>query len=79
MTKNIIVTDENGNVIGRTYPKRAQGLVKNGRAEYVSDCMIRLISAHAPIEEIKTDLALNADALQLVSEKGLFEDIRELN
>ncbi|MCR5673583.1 MAG: class I SAM-dependent methyltransferase [Lachnospiraceae bacterium] len=31
------------------------------------------------IEEIKTDLALNADALQLVSEKGLFEDIRELN
>ena len=31
------------------------------------------------IEEIKTDLALNADALQLVSETGLFEDIRELS
>ena len=31
------------------------------------------------MEEIKTDLALNADALQLVSEPGLFENIRELN
>ena len=28
------------------------------------------------MEEIKTDLALNADALQLVSEPGLFEDNR---
>lgn len=31
------------------------------------------------MEEIKTDLALNADALHLVSEPGLFEDIRELS
>ncbi len=31
------------------------------------------------MEEIKTDLALNADALSLVSEPGLFEDIRELS
>ncbi len=31
------------------------------------------------MEEVKTDLALNADALQLVSEPGLFEDIRELS
>jgi tRNA (adenine22-N1)-methyltransferase len=28
------------------------------------------------MEEIKTDLALNADAIRLVSETGLFEDIR---
>ncbi len=28
------------------------------------------------MEEVKTDLALNADALQLVTEPGLFEDIR---
>ena len=31
------------------------------------------------MEEVKTDLALNADALQLVSEPGLFENTRELN
>ena len=31
------------------------------------------------MEEIKTDLALNADALQLVSEPGLFEEIRNLS
>ncbi len=30
------------------------------------------------MEEIKTDLALNGDALMLVSEPGLFENIREL-
>ena len=31
------------------------------------------------MEEVKTDLALNADALQLVSEPGLFESNRELS
>ena len=42
MTKNIKVADTNGNIIGYTYPKRARGLVKNGRAEIVGDCEIRL-------------------------------------
>ena len=31
------------------------------------------------MEEVKYDLALNADAIRLVSEPGLFEDIRELS
>ncbi|WP_124099756.1 hypothetical protein [Ruminococcus sp. Marseille-P6503] len=48
MTKNITVTDRHGNLIGTTYPKRAKGLVKNGRAEYISGCEIRL-NTHAPI------------------------------
>lgn len=48
MEKNTIVLDELGKEIGRTYPKRARGLVKNGRAEYVDDCTIRLINAHVP-------------------------------
>lgn len=30
--KNIIVIDEQGRVYEATYPKRAKGLVKNGRA-----------------------------------------------
>ena len=42
MTKNVIVTDDEGNFIGKTYPKRARGLIKNGRAMSVSDCEIKL-------------------------------------
>ena len=40
--KNIIVSDVNGRRIGATYPKRAAGLVKSGRAERISDHEIRL-------------------------------------
>lgn len=42
MEKNIKVTDVNGKELGLTYPKRAKGLIKNGRAQYVDDCTIRL-------------------------------------
>lgn len=42
MTKNITVTDENNNILESTYPKRAKGLVKKGRAEWVNDSVIRL-------------------------------------
>lgn len=45
--KNIIVTDVDGRRIGTTYPKRAKGLLKNGRAEYVNDREIRLKNTHA--------------------------------
>ncbi len=68
MEKNTIVLDELGNEIGSTYPKRARGLVKNGRAEYVDDCTIRLKRAHAPtvmeeiMEEHKMSEILNFNA-----------------
>lgn len=48
MEKNVIVTDANGNQIGTTYPKRARGLVKSGRAEFAGDCKIRLLQALSP-------------------------------
>lgn len=51
MTKNVTVTDANGNYIGTTYPKRARGLIKNGRALFVDDCTIRL-SANAEPSDI---------------------------
>lgn len=54
MEKNIIVQDENGNEIGRTYPKRAKGLVKNGRALFVDDLIIRLLTT-CPTEIIKQE------------------------
>lgn len=48
MTKNVTVTDANGNYIGTTYPKRARGLIKNGRALFVDDCTIRLSADAEP-------------------------------
>lgn len=51
MTKNIIVTDEKGQQIGLTYPKRARGLVKNGRAEYTSDCSVKMLDTHVPTSD----------------------------
>lgn len=45
MIKNIIVTDINGNVTGATYPKRAKGLIKSGRAIKVDESTIRLVSS----------------------------------
>lgn len=40
--QTITVLDRNGTPIGRTYPRRAKGLVKKCRAEYASDDTIRL-------------------------------------
>jgi len=50
MTKNdaqakqtVRIFSADGQQAGTTYPKRARGLVKKGRAQYVNDCDIRLI------------------------------------
>ena len=42
MEKNIEVVDEAGNVYEPTWPKRAKGLVKHGRARFVSENRICL-------------------------------------
>ncbi len=42
MEKNITVIGENGDILYGTYPKRAKGLVRKGRAHWVSDSAIRL-------------------------------------
>lgn len=59
MTKNIRVTDENGSLIGYTYPKRMRGLVKNGRAEIVGDCEIRMTDRCPAENEISEDVKMN--------------------
>lgn len=41
-SQTVRVVDEQGTVIGYTYPKRAKGLVKSCRATYVTDQEIRL-------------------------------------
>ncbi len=40
--KNVFVVDELGNEYEATYPKRAKGLVKNGRARFISEHTICL-------------------------------------
>ena len=57
MTKNIDVLDENGNLTGQTYPKRAKGLVKSGRAEFVNDGAIRLTAP--PLHAERTENMAN--------------------
>uniref|UniRef100_UPI0040560E23 hypothetical protein n=1 Tax=Acetatifactor sp. TaxID=1872090 RepID=UPI0040560E23 len=42
IAKNIIVVDEQGNYYEATYPKRAAGLVKNGRARFIDENTICL-------------------------------------
>ena len=57
MEKNgqtVCVLDEHDTVIGYTYPKRAKGLVKKCRAEFVSDQVIRLYK-HCPTYENMED------------------------
>ena len=62
MEKNIEVVDEAGNVYEPTWPKRAKGLVKHGRARFVSENRICLAcpaasgrSHFAPGEENKME------------------------
>lgn len=72
--KNVIVTDLNGKRVGVTYPKRARGLVKNGRAEYVSDCEIRITATHKPAaditEVINMSKVINFDARDFKADKS---------
>ena len=52
MIKNIIVVDELGNEYEATYPKRAKGLVKNGRARFIGDNKICLVCPPNKKEDI---------------------------
>ena len=48
MTKNVTVFDSEGKLIGMTYPRRAAGLVKNGRAQYRDGAETAIILARSP-------------------------------
>jgi len=49
--KNVIVVDEQGNEYEATYPKRAKGLVKNGRARFIDENTICLACPPDNLEE----------------------------
>lgn len=60
--KNISVVDEQGNEYEATYPKRAKGLVKSGRARFISENRICLASPPAKLSEVNYMENLNNKA-----------------
>ena len=65
--KNVIVVDEQGNTYEATYPKRAKGLVKNGRARFIDENTICLASPPDKIlEEKMSDSIKNQVFAQIV-------------
>ncbi|MCD7943541.1 MAG: hypothetical protein LUH43_01395 [Clostridia bacterium] len=59
MEKNITVFDCDMNVIGQTYPKRANGLIKKGRAVPADDGKSIVMLAAAPQQNILQEDAMN--------------------
>lgn len=59
--KTVIVIDEQGNKLESTYPKRAKGLIKNGRARVVDEKTICLVDLpkHKILEENKMNNNIN--------------------
>lgn len=67
MTKNnsnadkrtVTVLSENGEAAGFTYPKRAAGLVKKGRARYVNDSTILLENSVSDVTNFTEDIKMD--------------------
>ena len=72
IAKNISVVDELGNEYEATYPKRAKGLVKNGRARFVSENKICLA---CPPNTILEDLNMSDN---IIKKEQVFTQIAEL-
>lgn len=63
ITKNIRVVDEQGQHYESTYPKRAKGLIKQGRARFISEDTICLadLPNHQLEADQMTEQAINPD------------------
>jgi len=70
MTKNVIVVDEQGNEYGATYPKRAKGLVKKGRARFIDENTICLA---CPPNEILEEITMEEN--KILTKKEVFEQL----
>ena len=73
--KNIIVVDEQGNEYEATYPKRAKGLVKNGRARFINENTICL--ACPPMEYLEDNKMENKNT-QSVDISYILEQIKAI-
>ena len=67
MPKNVTVVDNAGRVLEPTYPKRAHGLVKQGRARYLSENTICLLACSSNNKEEHTMYATDDN---IASEAG---------
>ena len=63
--KNIIVVDENGTVFESTWLKRANGLVKKGRARWLNE---KTICLACPPEQMEDDKMESRKQTEAVSE-----------
>lgn len=72
MTKNIIVVDSQGKKRGTTYLKRAKGLVKQGRARFLSQTMLCL--ACPPNQDLEDNTMS-----EQTTENNTFEPLTEQN
>ena len=76
--KNVIVVDEQGNIFEATYPKRAKGLVKKGRARFISESMICLACPPRKMEENEMSNTQNKfDNLEILIDKYVSEQAEE--
>ena len=66
MEKNVRVVDEQGNEYEATYPKRAKGLVKNGRARFIDEHTICL--ACPPDEYTEENMPNHIDKNQVFNQ-----------
>ena len=69
--KNIIVIDEQGNEYEATYPKRAKGLVKNGRARFIDENTICL--ACPPNDRLEDNIMSENEEMINVQEETVVE------
>lgn len=71
--KTVIVIDEQGNKLESTYPKRAKGLIKNGRARVVDENTICLVDL--PKNIILEDNKMNNNNINLEEKKEVKIDL----
>ena len=78
MEKNIFVVDEQGNQYEATYPKRAKGLVKNGRARFVDEHTICLACPpnHNHLEDIP--MSENINTKETISVDYILKQIEKI-
>ena len=79
--KNVIVVDEQGNEYEATYPKRAKGLVKNGRARFVGEnkiCLVCLPDKILEEENMSNNINKNQIFNQIAELKKNLESIDKI-
>ena len=67
ITKNIIVVDEFGKEYTSTYAKRANGLVKNGRARWLDGNTICLVCPPDTLNLEDNDMSNRADNMETMN------------